>query len=295
MICKSPLRDTGWRVGRCRANTAPSYVPPIASDLDVLLLLKLTLTPLVVIIATLVARRFGTRAGGVITGLPLTAGPVSAFLAIEHGTAFAADAAIAMVLSLVSIAGFACGYRIAGPRFGWTGGIALGFSLHLAVTALLSRLPIALPGAALFAGAVVAAGLAFVGGRGQPSAASQASRGWELPLRIVVATTLVLVITFAAEAIGARVAGLLTTLPIIASVIVVTAHRAHGATEALVAVRGHLLGTLSLGAFFATVAATIVPYGMLAAYAAAIVVALALNRLLMRREADRSPLGERPA
>jgi hypothetical protein len=261
----------------------------------VLLLLKLTLTPLVVIIATQVARRFGTRAGGVVTGLPLTAGPVSIFLAVENGVAFAADAAIAMLLSLVAIAAFASTYRTVAHRLGWPGGIAVGFTSHLAVTALLAGLPVTLPAAAALSALVVVAALFYVGGRGRPSAGAQATRGWELPLRIVVATTLVLVITTTAEMIGARVAGLLTTLPIIASVIVVAAHRTGGPAEALVAVRGHLLGTLSLGAFFGVVAALIEPAGMLAAYAAATAVAIGVNRLLMWREADRLPADERVA
>ena len=262
-----------------------------------LLILKLTLTPLVVLIATLVARRFGTRAGGVVTGLPLSAGPVSAFIAAEHGLAFAADTATALVLSVVSIAGFASGYRIAGPRFGWLGGIALGFSIHLCATALLARLPVILPGAVALAVAALLAALAFVGRRGQPNRAIQSTRAWELPLRIVVATTLVLVVTAAAEVIGPRVAGLLTTLPIIASVIIVSAHRAGGASEALLAVRGHLLGTLSLGSFFAVVASLIESAGPIAAYGAAIVMAIAVNRLLIWRETSDAtrPLVSGPA
>ncbi|MFO1170031.1 MAG: hypothetical protein U1E49_03590 [Hyphomicrobiaceae bacterium] len=245
-----------------------------------LLLLKLTLTPLVVTIATIVARRFGTRAGGMVTGLPLTAGPVSLFLALERGVPFAADAAMAMILSLISIAGFACGYRTA-ARWGWTAGVAAGFATHLTVTALLSQLPFTLPVAVLAAGAIVAVALTYVGGRRHQASKSQGSKFWELPLRMLVATTLVLVITTTAEAIGSRVAGLLTTLPIIASVIIVTAHRAGGPAEAVVAVRGHLLGSLSLGAFFAVLAAIIEPAGMLVAYAAAIVTAIAVNRIIM--------------
>lgn len=257
-----------------------------------LLLLKLTLVPLVVTIATVVARRFGTRAGGVVTGLPLTAGPVSLFLALERGVPFAADAAMAMILSLISIAGFACGYRAA-ARWGWPAGLLAGFSAHLTLTTLLSELPFTLPGAVLIAMTVVLAVLALIGGRGGPSARTQASEVWELPLRIVVATTLVLVVTTTAEAIGSRVAGLLTTLPIIASVIVVTAHRAWGPEEAIVAVRGHLLGTLSLGAFFAVLAAAIESAGLLSAYGAAIATAIAVNRLLMLRE-PRSAAPVRP-
>ena len=240
----------------CAIRSTAAASPPFGTPL--LLLLKLTLTPLVVTIATIVARRFGTRAGGMVTGLPLTAAPVSLFLALERGVPFAADAAMAMILSLISIAGFACGYRTA-ARWGWIAGVTAGFSTHFTMTALLYQLPFTLPVAVLAAGVIVFLALAYIGGRRHKAAKSQGSKFWELPLRMLVATTLVLVITTTAEAIGSRVAGLLTTLPIIASVIIVTAHRAGGPAEAVVAVRGHLLGSLSLGAFFAVLAATIEP------------------------------------
>ena len=57
-----------------------------------LLLTKLILTPLVILAALWVARRWGDAFGGWLAGLPLTSAPVAAFLAIEHGPAFAAAA-----------------------------------------------------------------------------------------------------------------------------------------------------------------------------------------------------------
>ena len=48
--------------------------------------------------ATWAARRWGPAVGGWIVGLPLTSGPIAFFLALEHGPAFAARAALSTIL-----------------------------------------------------------------------------------------------------------------------------------------------------------------------------------------------------
>jgi len=46
-------------------------------------LLKLTLSPAAVAMVTLTGRRWGTRASGVLTSLPVSTGPVLLFFALE--------------------------------------------------------------------------------------------------------------------------------------------------------------------------------------------------------------------
>jgi hypothetical protein len=58
------------------------------------LLLKLTLAPLLVAAATLVAQKWGPRVGGLLMGLPLTTGPIFLLLAIDQGPHFAAGATV---------------------------------------------------------------------------------------------------------------------------------------------------------------------------------------------------------
>jgi hypothetical protein len=58
-----------------------------------LLLLKLLLVPGLVAGVTLAARRWGLRIGGLLTALPMVAGPTLCFYAIEQGNRFAATAA----------------------------------------------------------------------------------------------------------------------------------------------------------------------------------------------------------
>lgn len=59
-----------------------------------ILLLKLTITPSLIYLASLASKRWGHAVGGWIVALPLTAGPVVFFLALENGHAFAASAAV---------------------------------------------------------------------------------------------------------------------------------------------------------------------------------------------------------
>ena len=62
-----------------------------------LLAIKLIVTPLVVLLASLASRRWGDVVAGWLVGLPLTSAPVSVFLAIEQGPLFAAQAAMGSI------------------------------------------------------------------------------------------------------------------------------------------------------------------------------------------------------
>ena len=114
-----------------------------------LLALKLTLTPGVIVGATLAARRFGPSVGGWLIGLPVTAGPVLLLLALAHGARFAEHVAAGLVagwrLGLVTgTAAFAAtGAALVVPhlRLGLVGLFALmAFATTLAV--VLTHLPL---------------------------------------------------------------------------------------------------------------------------------------------------------
>lgn len=59
----------------------------------IIFLIKLIAAPLLLALATLAARRWGTVLGGILIGLPLISGPISVFLAIENGAGFAVETA----------------------------------------------------------------------------------------------------------------------------------------------------------------------------------------------------------
>src|ERR1700719_3836701 len=73
--------------------TARQAACPRSHDQPVsLLAAKLLLAPSFVVGASLAARRFGPRVGGLIGGLPVVAGPILLAYALAHGRSFAAGA-----------------------------------------------------------------------------------------------------------------------------------------------------------------------------------------------------------
>src|SRR5262249_17539709 len=83
-------------------------VPDVVKDHPTmtLLVLKLVATPILIVGATLAGRRWGGAVSGWLVGLPLTSGPVSLFLALQHGRHFAARAAVGSVAGVIGEAAF---------------------------------------------------------------------------------------------------------------------------------------------------------------------------------------------
>jgi hypothetical protein len=221
-----------------------------------LLVLKLTLTPLVIGASAFVARRWGPAVSGWVVALPLTSGPVALYLALEHGPRFAADAGIGSLVGGVGQCAFAVAYagfaaRGRGPAMA---SAALAF---VAATGLLDglgvrSLPVVLP---LLAVAVTIALWRLPAGRVVPLAAP--TPVWDLPLRIAIGTGLVLAITAAAPIVGPTVSGILVAYPVVFSILIAFTHGQRGQRAALTAARGLVTGIVGFGAFFAILVVTL--------------------------------------
>ena len=67
-----------------------------------MLIVKLTITTLLIELISLADRRWGATVGGLLLGLPLTSAPITAFVAIEVGRPFAAQMAAGILMGLLS-------------------------------------------------------------------------------------------------------------------------------------------------------------------------------------------------
>lgn len=215
-----------------------------------LLVLKLTLTPLIIGGSAFVARRWGPALSGWVVALPLTSGPVALYLALEHGPRFAADAGIGSLVGGVGQCAFAIGYGAFAAR-GWRPAMAAAALGFIAATASLDALgvrslPILVP---LLALAVSTALWRLPTGRVVPLAAP--TPVWDLPLRMAIGTALVLAITAAAPIVGATVSGILVAYPVVFSILIAFTHGQRGQRAALTAARGLVTGIVGFGAFFA--------------------------------------------
>lgn len=253
-----------------------------------ILALKLVLTPALIAAATLVGRRFGPSISGWLVGLPFTSGPVSLFLALEQGTSFAAAAAAGSIAGVGASAVFAVAYAAMARRFGWPASLTVA-SLAFAVAVLiLHGMPLdsgfPLPLLALYAGGVAAAtlGIRLIPPPRALDVAPVPPR-WDLPVRMVVATALVIVITSAAPLLGPQLSGLLTTYPVYAGVLAVFAHSQRGGAAATQVVRGLCYGILAFATFFLAVGALVDHTGIVPTFSAAALGAVLIQSLTLTR------------
>lgn len=240
------------------------------------LALKLVLTPALIGAASLAGRRWGPALSGWLVGLPFTSAPIALFLALDHGVTFARAAAIGTLAGTMSQAAFCLAYGALAPRFDWRITLPVSVFAFAAVTAALQFLAVPLFALLAIVTLVLIAALA-----GTPQRADVASSrrlpAWDIPARMILATVFVLALTGVASMLGARLTGLLAPFPLYAAVLATFAHRLQGAGAARGVVHGLLLGLFAFAGFFVTLAALIADIGIVLAFVAATLVALALQ------------------
>jgi len=243
-----------------------------------LLLLKLVLTPALVGLASLAGRRWGYAVSGWIVALPLTTGPIVFFLALTHGPAFAADTAAGILAGGFSLVAFTIVYARIAMRCAWLPTLAASTAAFLILTAILR--PIRLPLLPLWAAVLAALLLAIrlLPPHFDPSPTPERLPGrWDIPLRMVIATGFVLLITGLAPAVGPHLAGLLSPFPLFTATLAAFAQHQYGAGAAVSVLRGLLLGLFSYASFMFTLALLLVPVGIPAAFAASILVVIVIQ------------------
>jgi len=212
----------------------------------ILLAVKLLLAPCFVMGASLVARRFGPRVGGLTAGLPVVAGPILLAYAIEHGRAFAATAAAGTLTGLVSLIAFVVVYGRLAQRVLWVVSMLAGWLAFACATAVFSAISLPLGVSLALSAVALAIGLATLPRARSEQRVPAKPPAWDLPLRAACAVALVLTLTAVAGWLGPQVSGLLAPFPIIATVMATFTHAQHGTEQLLRMLRGLLSG---FGAF----------------------------------------------
>jgi hypothetical protein len=242
---------------------------------------KVLLAPSFVVGASLAARRFGPRIGGLVAGLPVVAGPILLVYALTHGTAFAADAAAGTLLGLISLTAFVVVYgRLAGQSH-WLVGLLAGWSAFVVGTLLFSTLAIPVGAALLLSGTGFLVGLKLLPNPRTERSDAPAPPIWDLPLRAFCALLLVLALAAAAGWLGARLSGLLAAFPVVSSVLAVFTHTQRGADEFLRLGRGQIAGFFAFALFCFTLAVSLTTLGIAPSFMLATGVAVLVQGLLL--------------
>lgn len=243
------------------------------------LALKVLLAPALVGASTLLAWRFGPRAGGWLSSLPVIAGPVLLVYSSEHGSRYAEQAAAGTLVGLVGLSLFIAIYaRLAARQ---AAGVCLmaGWMAFFALTALTAgwRPPAALAAALAF-GSFALAGVAT-------RTPTVSAAPWVNPvswkaaagLRMVSTGLLVWGLSELGGALPPRLGGVLVAFPVLASILAAFTHRDEGGRAAAALLRGMLLGLVSFAGFCLVVGLVSSKIGITAAFSVAALTAIAVQ------------------
>lgn len=254
-----------------------------------MLALKLALSPALILIASLVARRWGVLVAGWIAGFPLTSGPVSIFLAVEQGPGFAAQAAVGTLVGVVAMIVFCFVYARMAPRHDPLSSLLGGIAAMLLATSVLLALDPPLPETLVLLLATIILSLAAIP-RAPEAAPSGDPPWWDIPARMAVAVGLVIGLTEFAEILGPDLSGFISPVPVFASVLAVFTHRHDGGNAAAELLRGVIIGSVAFVCFFLVVAFALSRLDILTAYGLATAASMVVNAtalaLTRRRKAS---------
>ena len=242
------------------------------------LLLKVLVTPAIIGTASLAGRRWGHSISGWLIALPLTTGPITFFLALSHGPAFAANAAAGTLAGGISQAAFVAAYSQLAWRWKWPATLAASVFAFAVCTAILEQVTLPLVPLLVVVFLVFMLVLRALPRQADPNEVTDALKPrWDIPLRMLIATVFVVLITALAPSLGPRLTGLLAPFPLFTTILAAFAHHQAGPAAAIKVLHGLLMGLFSYASFFFVLAILLVPAGIGLAFVIAIITMLTMQ------------------
>jgi hypothetical protein len=217
-----------------------------------MLLLKLTLAPLLVAVATVAAQKWGPRVGGLLMGLPLTTGPIFLLLLFEQGPDFAAEATLGILFGLIGLTAFAVVYATVAAWTGWIGSIVSATIAFFAVSIGACSLGTHIAVAGIAAWCVPALALPLMR---RPAFAMPHTNPpwWNLLVRMFAVAVLTLLATTMAMRLGAVFSGIVGTYPVAITVVIIFTHHQFGREPVTAMLRGCVLSWISFASCFVVI------------------------------------------
>ena len=246
------------------------------------LFLKLSLVAASILGATLAARRWGHAVSGLMAGLPLIIGPITAILLIDQPAERVRAIALATLQCQPAMLLHVVVFAHAARRWSWPACLLLANAAYLAAAALLTALALEpLAATALTIAAWLMAGRALPRGGGGPQgpvAVPPSELWWRLGIALVVAGGVIQ----GAASLPAAIGGVLLALPITGNVLPAFTLPRHGPQATARLLGGFVRGQLGFAAFVMAIVGLLPWLPPAPAFAAAVVAATALPWLLGR-------------
>jgi hypothetical protein len=192
------------------------------------LIVKMIVTAGFVLAATMTAERAGPLVGGLVATLPIGAGPVYVFLALDHDAGFIAQSAVAsLAINAVNVI-FALAYALLAQKRSFALSLSVAFAVWLALAISIHLRDWSFVGAAVMNIVVLGVCLWLARPLRHVRMPLFRARWYELPMRAAMVAALVgVTVTFSFQ-IGPGGSGILAVFPIVLISIMVILHRRVG-------------------------------------------------------------------
>jgi hypothetical protein len=203
----------------------------------VTLIVRMAVTAAFLLAATVTAERAGPLVGGLVATLPISAGPVYIFLAIDHGAHFIGASALGSLVSNGINIVFALTYALLAQKRSLAVSLSGAFAVWIALSWLTGLLPWSLPAAIVFNAAVLALALWLSASLRHVKSPQVKARWHDLIMRAAMVALLVGTVVTLSYHIGPTASGNLAVFPIVLTSIIIILHRRVGgpATAAVMA------------------------------------------------------------
>jgi len=248
---------------------------------------KMAVTAAFLLAATIVAERAGPLVGGLVATLPISAGPVYFFLALDHDAQFIAQAALGSLVTNALNAVFAVAYALLAQQRSLTMSLLGAYATWLALSFATRFVHWNLALALAFNVAVIAVSWWVVQPLRHARVPPVRARWYDLVMRALMIVVLVGMVVTLSFTIGAISTGNLAVFPMVLTSIAVVLHRRIGGPATAAILANAVIGLGGFGIAVAALYLTAEQFGLPLALSLALAVSIGCNMFLyvMRKRA----------
>jgi hypothetical protein len=238
------------------------------------LMVKMAVTAAFVVGATMTAERAGPLVGGLVATLPIGAGPVYVFLALDHDAQFIAQSAVAsLAINAVNVT-FALTYALLAQQRSLVVSLGSTYLVWIALALTVNSQQWSVPQALVLNVVALTGGLWLVRPLRHTPMPRQQPRWYDFALRAALVAILVGVVVTFSFRIGPYGSGLLAVFPVVLTSIILILHRRAGGKPTAAVMANAVLGLVGFAVACLVLHATAVPFGKWAGLAAALAVSV---------------------
>jgi hypothetical protein len=253
------------------------------------LMTKMAVTALFVSVATIITERLGATVGALVATLPVSAGPVYVFLALDHDAVFISASAVASLALNAATAIFLTVYVLIAQRGSLLISVCIAFSAWLTITLALGLVHwTALSALAL--NLVVFAFCSFIVRPFGHVRIPPTTRPWyDFVIRAGMVAALVGVVVTLSFRIGPAGSGVLAVFPVIYTSIMLILHPRVGGPATAAVLANAIPGLAGFGAALLTLHLTAVPLGSALSLIIALSISVLWNAIVYAIRRDQAP------